>query len=214
MMQMLRSYRDVLLIDDDVSLMMYQQRLRQIKDYGMINLHIPTADNESMQKLKSKVRKLMAQLRETKKREDKLNDCVQRFREAKDRAEQESKATKDLLKVVRSQLRAFRLTHPDWRPPPDIEPTTADEDTDWRHIFNIVDKDLDVEAQMKLDPSGVCLTMCVHMCVVYMGSVCVCVCGGVCVRVLVLVYVCVYVHCVIIMIINCVCTLCNNNDNK
>ena len=126
------------------------------------------------------------QLRETKKREDKLNDCVRRFREAKDRAEQESKATKDLLKVARSQLRAFRLTHPDWRPPPDIEPTTADEDTDCRHIFNTVDKDLDVEAQMKLDPSGVCLTMCVHMCVVYMGCVCVCVCVWWCV--------CVYNH--------------------
>ena len=156
-MQFLRDHRELLLLEDDASLTQYQHRLRQMHTYGMIHLNFPVpTSNDSVKGLKSRIRKCMAQLRESKKREERAQACAQRFQEAKDRVEKELHSNKKLLELARSQLAAFRRTHPDWRPPEDILPSAdgVDLDEDLRHMFRVVDADLDVAAQMKIDPSG------------------------------------------------------------
>ena len=58
---------------------------------------------------------------------------------------------------AKAQLRAFRSEHPDFRPPPDVL-LVPDDDQDARDIFWQVDQDLDLEMQLKHDPSGLLTT--------------------------------------------------------
>ena len=157
MLGWLRShYHDVLLLKEDDPLHVYQNRLRLLWSYGMINLSLEST-NGLLSALRRKQRSLNSQLREAKKKSRRLESCLVKQVQRAEHAEAEVEKQKRLLSKAKAQLRAFRSKHPDFRPPSDVL-LVPDDDQDARDIFWQVDQDLDLEMQLKHDPSGMLTT--------------------------------------------------------
>ena len=152
LLQILRTnYADVLLLKSDDPLHVYQTRLRTLWGYGMLNLSLPS--NTPLSQLKRQLRSVTAQLRESKKRTARWKQSAKRHSDRADVAEAKLRAQEAILRKAKAQLQAFRTTHPDWQPPPG-EFLLPQQNEDAEDIFRIVDNDLDLELQMKHDPSG------------------------------------------------------------
>ena len=145
-------YHDVLLLGREDPLHSYQTRLRTLWAYGMINLSLGST-NPALTRLRRKQRSLTAQLRESRKKVARLDGALIKQVQRAERAEAELAKQKKLLVKAQAQVRAFKMAHPDWRPPTDVL-LVPDDDKDAREVFWSVDKDLDMERQLKFDPSG------------------------------------------------------------
>ena len=109
-----------------------------------------------MTRLQRKHRSLSAQLREARKKSARLDGALTEQVQRAERAEADLAKQKKLVVRAQAQFNEFKLTHPDWRPPTDVL-LMPDDDKDAREIFRSVDQDVDLERQLKYDPSG-CLT--------------------------------------------------------
>ena len=98
------------------------------------------------------------------------------FRQDALRAQQALEESQKKLRQASALILSFAHTHPEWKPPP-LTPLLPKDHAMASDLFTRVDKDLDVEAQMKLDPSGTCTTDCLCL---SMLCVCVCMCMCVC----------------------------------
>ena len=149
-------YHDVLLLDREDPLHSYQTRLRTLWSYGMINLSLGST-NPALARLQRTQRSLTAQLREVRKKSARLDSALTKQVQRAERAEAEVVKQEKLLVQAQAQVNAFKLTHPDWSPPEDVL-LIPDDDKDAKEIFRFVDQDLDVELQLKHDPSGMLTT--------------------------------------------------------
>ena len=166
-MDKLRShYHEVLLIDDDANFTVIKDKLIQLHKFGMLNLSLNPLDwtiadlKQQCLDLQKKCRSVTAQLRESRKRYKRASEASTTHYERATRAELERDEYRRLLTVAQSQLSAFRVSHPDWKPPTDVLLKTADAD-DAMHIFKQLEGTFEpktlIDKQMEIDPSGLFL---------------------------------------------------------
>lgn len=157
LLKVLRTFHDVLLLNQDDSLELYQTRLRSLYKLGIINLSLPSCslpeDGSSMANLLRKQRSLVARLREANKRHARAVKTADHFRTKWSECSEELKHNQCMLRQAQARLEEFKACHPDWEPPKDME---LDEHMDEQaaKVFQKVDVNLDLEQQMKYDPSG------------------------------------------------------------
>ena len=155
----LRKFHRVLLLDKDDPLCAYQMRLRSLHRLGMINLSFARPD-ASLALLMARKRSLEASLRESRKRNERATRTLGKMQERYDVLEADRDAQVKLtehaqakLAEARVRLAEFQAQHPHHRHEPDEELVEEDDD-DVRLMFEQVDKDVDVQQQLKYDPSG------------------------------------------------------------
>lgn len=152
LLRTLRVFHDVLLLKKDDPLHAYQLRLKSLHRMGIVNLSLARAD-ASLSKLLARKRSLEASLRESRKRTKRAQETIDRMRTDYNLLETKLDDNNRLLAEAERKLLKFRNSHPNWNP---ADPETlTDEDHDQAaKIFDVVDKDLDVQLQLKYDPSG------------------------------------------------------------
>ena len=171
--QHLRKYHDVLFLNNDDPLYVFQTRLQSMHNLGILNLSFATIDeHDTVHKLISKKRSAECRAREANKR-------TKRAESRATRAEEENMKMQKLVRIAESQVAAFRSSHPEWIPPvKTLLPKQQHEEFSilfkvWlcrfhsryhnthRHppTFQEIDRDVDIEKQMKLDPTGLLTTM-------------------------------------------------------
>ena len=150
----LRKYHDVLMLESDAPFSSFKMQLYRLHQYGIVNLSIALPEKQqTLNSLQSELRSLKAQLRESKKKIGILERQVNEERAGRLKAEAELEKKHRLLKVAEAQVASFRAEYPDWRPP-ELKLLTSSDDKDFRHMFEVLDKDIDLEKQMERDPSG------------------------------------------------------------
>ena len=156
LLQVLRKYHDVLLLKQDDSLQMYQTRLRSLYKLGILNLSLPACsspeEGSSMSNLLRKQRSLVARLREANKRHTRAVRTAEYHRTKCSEVTTELDNKARLLRQAKTRLKELQ-SRPDYVEP---NPLELDEDLDEQaaKVFECVDADLDLEQQMKYDPSG------------------------------------------------------------
>ena len=148
----LRVFHDVLLLKKDDPLHAYQMRLRSLHRMGIVNLSLARAD-ASLSKLLSRKRSLEAQLRESRKRTQRAEATISRIRSEYNLLETKLADRDRLLAEAESKLLKFRTSHPNWNPEESETLTESDHDQAVK-MFEVVDEDLDIQQQMKYDPTG------------------------------------------------------------
>lgn len=125
MLRTLRSFHDVLLVQADDPLHVFQTRLRTMHNYGMINLSMARQHTStSLVALGRQQRSLKAKLREARKRLTCVSKSAEYQRERADCADAEVQRQRELLRKkdrllarAKAQMDAFKVSHPDWEPP-------------------------------------------------------------------------------------------------
>lgn len=195
----LRTFHDVLLLDEEAPMADYLQRLRELRDLGILNLHLVVVGprntpyhsiqyekrsltsklRESTRREKSLRGRLDSQLEQSKRREEECKEQLHAERrsnakraaqlrkklkaERLSNAKSEARLRKELSKTKRALEQAeknvavFVQTHPDWKEP-DSHELNRQDSRDFYNAFQDVDRHLDVELQMKHDPSGLLTT--------------------------------------------------------
>lgn len=157
LLRVLRSFHDVLLLNEDDSLQMYQTRLRSLYRLGMINLSLPSfslpGDGSSVSNLLRKQRSLVARLREANSRYDRAVKTAEYYRCNWEKCSAELQDNQFMLRQAHARFEEFKASHSDWTAPEDVE-LDADLDEEAVKIFQHVDADLDVAQQLKYDGSG------------------------------------------------------------
>ena len=95
----------------------------------------------------------MAKLREANKRTARANSCVQKLQDENDQLKSKVIHLEELLANAELKQQQFMAVNSDWCPPDNFKLDESDAD-DAQKIFEQVDEDLDVETQMRLDPTG------------------------------------------------------------
>jgi len=152
LLRTLRVFHDVLLLEKDDPLHSYQMRLRSLHRMGILNLSLPRED-ASLAQVMARKRSLEASLRESRKRNERAKLTMSKMSEAYSTLEADRDAHQRLLSLAQSKLKAFQTLHPSYTHEEDVTLTDKD-DGDAFHIFAEVDKDIDVQQQLKYDPSG------------------------------------------------------------
>ena len=107
----LRQYHDVLFLEADDAIGMYQKRLRKMHNLGILNLSFtPIDEKDELHLVLASKRSLVCRLREANK---KTKQAIARAT----KAEKAVAKTKKLLEIARAQVAAFRAEHPEWIPP-------------------------------------------------------------------------------------------------
>ena len=175
------------------------ERLRQLRDLGILNLHLVVVGprDTPYTRIQHEKRSLVSQLRESKRREKRFCGIIEYQREqSKRRAEeyqQESIAeqrkgekreaeirkalhgelaasakrevslrkeltkTQKALAQAEKKVEAFIKENPDWKEP-EHQTLNRQDSRDFYHAFQDVDRNLDIQRQMKHDPSGLLTT--------------------------------------------------------
>ena len=81
-------------------------------------------------------RKYVAKLREANKRVKRAKRTLKKSRAENDKLYEENEVTKKRLAVATAQLAAFRVEHPDWRPP-DSVPLISNDATELTAMFRV-----------------------------------------------------------------------------
>ena len=81
-------------------------------------------------------RKYVAKLREANKRVKRAKKTLKTCRDENDKLHAENELNKKRLAVATAQLAAFRMEHPDWRPP-DSVPLIPDDATQLKAMFRV-----------------------------------------------------------------------------
>ena len=165
----LRGDYQVLLMSQDADFETIKDRLVELHKFGILNLSLNPLDwtladlKQKCEALKAKQRSVTAQLRESKKRCRKAQSAAKTNYDRATQAEFERDECKRLLALARAQLAAFRITHPDWRPPDDILLMKGDvRDVglmrDAADIFESIEHETGetelLQKQLEIDPSG------------------------------------------------------------
>ena len=146
----LRQFHDVLLLSKKDPLHAYQMRLRTLHRLGIINLSLPRAD-ASLSHLYSRKRSLESSLRESKKRTARAQSTIAHMNQTCSSMHSELEAKDRLLRQARVKLEALRETN--WTPEEvDLESKDPVLDEQAREIFLKMDKELDVQKQMRCAP--------------------------------------------------------------
>ena len=147
----LRQFADVLLLDKQDPLHVYQTRLRSLNRLGILNLSLSSSD-ASLSQLLARKRSLEASLREAKKRNRRHMKTIEKMHLTTANLEEQLQSKDRLLAHAQAKFMEYKTMHPDWKP---VYHDLQDVDhEDAKKIFEVVDKDVDIDAQMRYDPSG------------------------------------------------------------
>ena len=161
----LRDFHQVLLLKKDDSMQRYQCTLKRLDKFGILDLSFALVGPQQKPLFfeQAKTRSLRCKWRESEKRVKLLRRCVtfhstatQAECEAHKKTKQKLEETKAELARAKKIMSAFLEDHPEWTPPDDVPLIESDSDQ-FYDAFQQVDKNVDVKAQMKYDPTG-CLT--------------------------------------------------------
>lgn len=183
-----REWHEVLMVSKEAPFAAWKARLKELDKIGLINLSLITmgARNTPFSKLQADRRSMNAQLRESRKREANLQRKIElevrRSAEERDESErriaqlqrriklerregkkresilqQKLQKTEAALARAEKKLAEFRIANPDWTEPDNVD-LNRDDSRSFSKAFTEVDKSLDVELQLKHDPSGALTT--------------------------------------------------------
>lgn len=161
----LRENHQLLLLQRDDKMSVYQQTLARLHDLGMLNLSLVLVGPQGRPLCQERktIRSLTAKLRESRKREKQIRRCmIMHSREklsevaAHERTKLKLLATQKELVKAKQALNEFKKEHPEWEPPEDVD-LARTQSRAFQQLFYQLDADLNVKAQMKHDPSG-CLS--------------------------------------------------------
>ena len=147
----LRKFADVLLLQKDDPLHVYQMRLRSLHRLGIVNLSLSSSD-AAMAQLLARKRSLEASLRESKKRNQRHKATISRMNMTTVELEEQLQSRDRLLRQARAKLKEHQAMHPDWTE--DKEDLTDEDHSAVKQMFSSVDKHVDIADQMRYDPSG------------------------------------------------------------
>lgn len=153
-----RRYSHLLFLKADDPLQKYQCKLQKLHDLGILNLHLTSVVHDERSQwqvcmyanivhsyvahtcvacMQAEKRSLVSRVREAGKKVKRAKVVTQKVSHQLQEEIKKRKETEKLLRHANKQLAAFKVSHPEWRPPEGVSLLPTDQD-DATHIFKVL----------------------------------------------------------------------------